>query len=493
MSSLNLSDRLVGKKSYNLDKLKIIVNSTPKTGNHWITYLLAAIYELPVVDLERPFDLAGAEALGPRWIGYQHYLPNSVVIDWAKHNNAIFITTLRHPGDVLVSLYHHVINFAHDVSEETSGVPYMLQRLEGTPYCRMGFFYEVANFLKDNNQGCLGGENFLSYVENSFFNDLSISLAWLRSGYSYAVRYEDLWRDPVTTLKELSSKIEEVPLDTIERAIEQCDIKMLRKVVDYDPKFFRKGEIGDWRETLSPEVIERFRTLAPYPSQFAALGYTLDSADPLITEPPKPRSFYNPFHKVTHFDNGVPISPFLVKAYLSVPSEITKEWLPVDSAEPVNSFFAWLKAPSGRDLNRNKDLPAITNLASYIHRTRFDLQKAFPDPYGQNRIDYLSWFLGHAQSECKFDRAFIEPIRKSFIEWANQSAPADLYREGKWPVITNIAAYIYNIRPDLQQAFPDIYGQNRLDYAGWLTVHGRLEHSLEKDFLLSILMSMAQG
>ena len=93
---------------YSPRDLKIMIVSTPKTGNTWLQHLLAAIYDLPTVKLGFPFGPAAASALGERWIMHQHYAPEPVLLDWPKQNGVVLITTIRHPGDVLLSLYHHV-------------------------------------------------------------------------------------------------------------------------------------------------------------------------------------------------------------------------------------------------------------------------------------------------------------------------------------------------------------------------------------------------
>ncbi len=49
-----------------LANLKILIASTPQTGNTWLELLLSAIYDLPSVDLPWPFDAGRMEALGER-------------------------------------------------------------------------------------------------------------------------------------------------------------------------------------------------------------------------------------------------------------------------------------------------------------------------------------------------------------------------------------------------------------------------------------------
>ena len=51
-----------------LHDLKIVVASTPKTGNNWIKKLLATTYNLPEYSLAEPFTFDEVHSLGDRWI-----------------------------------------------------------------------------------------------------------------------------------------------------------------------------------------------------------------------------------------------------------------------------------------------------------------------------------------------------------------------------------------------------------------------------------------
>src|SRR5690242_3454809 len=75
--------------------LKILIVSTPRTGNTWIKRCLS-----------HPYD-----QLGHRWIAHQHLPPFDSIVRWARDRNVILITTTRHPADTLVSLYHYARNF----------------------------------------------------------------------------------------------------------------------------------------------------------------------------------------------------------------------------------------------------------------------------------------------------------------------------------------------------------------------------------------------
>ena len=48
---------------------------------------------------------------GIRWVNQYHILPSPELTAWIHDKRAVVITTIRHPGDVLISLYHHLHNF----------------------------------------------------------------------------------------------------------------------------------------------------------------------------------------------------------------------------------------------------------------------------------------------------------------------------------------------------------------------------------------------
>src|SRR5436305_15291437 len=98
-------------------ELKILIVSTPKTGNTWLKSLLAVAYDLPVVEFPLPefwrdFDAKQFDRLGPKWVAHQHLLPYDALVNWIRQRNVVLVSTIRHPGDILASLRHYVRNFA---------------------------------------------------------------------------------------------------------------------------------------------------------------------------------------------------------------------------------------------------------------------------------------------------------------------------------------------------------------------------------------------
>ena len=164
--------------------MKIIIVGTPKTGNTWVKHLLADLYNLPIVNLKPEFDAEEAAAAGLNWISHQHYLPKQALLTWAKANGVIFITAIRHPADVLISLWHHI------------------QKRKG----KNADIHQGASVLGDARE--IGSETTLGFVENDFHVYLNLSIAWLQVPGAITLRYEDLWSQPIETLARLTDAIE---------------------------------------------------------------------------------------------------------------------------------------------------------------------------------------------------------------------------------------------------------------------------------------------
>jgi hypothetical protein len=69
------------------------------------------------------------------------------------------------------------------------------------------------------------GKNALKYITYWFPQSYAISLAWTKLG-SHVVRYEDLLVDPLSQLREVTSKI--VPLDEERLKAADCQRRFVR-------------------------------------------------------------------------------------------------------------------------------------------------------------------------------------------------------------------------------------------------------------------------
>lgn len=380
------------------DSLKIIVVGTPKTGNTWLTHLLAEVYDLPQVSLSADYQAIDWNALGPRWVGQQHYQPEAQLKHIAQSLGVVFVTPIRHPADVFVSLRHYTdrreARDEDEVNVRTRRPDYMLEDGPG-------------NF----------GEATSHYLQHGFYLKLHLSIYWLRMGWSFGVRYEDLWLQPVATMATLCDQILEVDSDKIRRAVCSCEIGVMRQVLDPAGGFVRRGGINGWKQALPSHLHEILSGQAPYPQQFATLGYSMNPDDPAnetVTEPSREDS---PFAG-GRFANGVPVAPILVHFYFEGIKKDPQKWTDASGTGP-GSYYAWLNSPASADPSQGGDVPTITELAYAFYQMRQDLPTVFPDPFGEDRRVFADWFLHSAIREFEFDDAFVLPVIES---WARGPA-----------------------------------------------------------------------
>lgn len=483
-----------GQKS---ETLKIVVVGTPKTGNTWVKHLLAETYDLPLVRLKPEFDLAEVEAAGPRWISHQHFLPSAELLAWGAAQEVVFVCPVRHPGDVLVSLWHHVRN--RPAPEKYSADDYTNSK----------------SMLGDETK--IIGQHTRRFVESGFHFYLNLSVAWLGLPGVRAVRYEDLWECPVESLRALTSSILPVPEERLRIGLCACELGLMQNLMDPDRKFLRQGGTGGWRAALPNDIKRLLSSLDPYPAQFAALGYTMDEENPVNAPRPEAAIVVGPFGKNRTFANGIPVAPVLMKAYFDLPHETRGRWSDPRSTSP-DSFFNWLNRPAAADPHATAVTPCITELAHYLYRARPDLAKTFPDVFGTHRGAYYGWFLENAINEYDLNRIFVpdgpfapdsafdngipaprllvrlwfdlpasrrlqwpEPRRTgpgSLFAWLVSPAASDPVTENRPAIVSELAAYIYSIRPDIVATFPDIFGRDRLAFVEWFIVNAQKEYGL---------------
>ncbi len=375
------------------DTLKIIIVGTPKAGNTWLRYLLSELYHLPMVGLDADFRVIDWNAFGPRWVGQQHYPPEPELIALARERGFVFVTPVRHPGDVFVSLRHYV-----DSREEHDEFEENVRAIQ-------------PDSMLDDGPGNLG-EHTLRYAQRGFFLKTHLSIYWLRCGQTHGVRYEDLWRKPIETFQALTDRLVPQPIEKVRRALCACEIGIMQQVKDRKQTLVRKGGINGWRDELPHEIQKVLREQEPYPAQFAALGYDMDLHNPANARVRNPARAGNPFQGGT-FANGVPLAPILLHIYFEQIKDDLTRWADGGAVEP-GSFYHWLMSPAAADPSGGRAVPVITEFAHYLYRMRPDLHEVFPDVFGRDRRRFGDWFLYSAALDFGFDWSFTLPVVSSW-------------------------------------------------------------------------------
>jgi len=380
--------------------LKILLVSTPKTGNTWLKYLLAAIYDLPIIEFPMPehwseFDQNRYNELGPRWIAHQHVPPLDPLVRWAHEQRVTLITTVRHPGDSLVSMYYYVQNYTGTVMIDPEAIRLLISP-EG----------------KKEQAGVIPLTQGLElYVRNKFFYSLNYSIAWLHSGLSFGVRYEDLWDSPLRTLQALTNCLQPVDSERIRDAILQCHIDVLRVRGQEGQAFYRAGGVGVWKTSLPAAIIKLLRESPPYALQFRWLNYKLDIPRARRSK----RVFASRLNRLPFLDES-DLDWLTAQIYSSFAQE-RQAVARGDCDSMIDDFCKWLNAPVDKDPQRGRTQPVITNLGAYLYRDRRDLQKAFPDLYGRDRAAFSHWFVEYVPIEYpELDTTFVARVCESWVQ-----------------------------------------------------------------------------
>ena len=363
-----------------LEKLKIVILSTPKTGNNWLSWLLHYAYGIRIVELPLRWAPASADDLPPGSVTYQHRFPSESLVRWLVENQAVAITTIRHPADTFLSLFH---------------------------YAKWGVVEQAAMLKQDGDHP---GKCALNYVNYVFPQIYSYSRAWGKLG-SHVIRYEDLLVDPLSQLQEITSKI--VPLDEerLKAAVLLCTPKLLTRVVD--SRLLRTQTAGRGVQELPSEILEAMAGNQAYVSICTTYGYDWSRS----AQEPSTYDYnrIDPFRGHDRFDNGELIGPTLVKIYLQMVPSASDRW-PDPWVTEGESFWNWLRAPS-EIASLNPDVPAgtLTNLMMVIHDLRPDLQVAYKNPAGSDRLEFATWFLSTPELEISW--GLREPVLQSFCSF----------------------------------------------------------------------------
>jgi glycosyltransferase involved in cell wall biosynthesis len=116
------------------------------------------------------------------------------------------------------------------------------------------------------------------------------------------------------------------------------------------------------------------------------------------------------------FDNGVPIANIMRGLYnKQSPKQTSKFANPFLIAEE-DSFFSWMNEPVD-GLDASHERPTVTRLQMEMYNLRADLQRAFPDPLGQDRIRFYKWLLQNGARDLGVDDIFFEDIAPGRRRW----------------------------------------------------------------------------
>jgi len=361
---------------------RIMILSCPKTGNVWMRWLLHHAYKVPIVDVPVGWSTQWAHSLPPAFVTHQHFSPSPEIVEWLARNRVTVVTTIRHPGDTLLSYFHFM---------KWGGSP--------TDAGKQMVF-----------DGDRPGDRTLEFVKGAFVDIYSISVGWGKAG-AKVIRYESLMEDPVATLRTLTDAIE--PIDD-QRARAAALLSSPEQVVaaGLDRRHVRTASSGGWAAELRADIVQAMAETSPYREACDEYGYHWDPNG--RDSPPFDYASIDPFRGKSALDNGEPTGAWMSRIYLLAAERERERW-PDPSLTVGDSFWNWLISPfeaPGQDRQpRGGSLP---NMLLAIRALRPDLQKAFPDPGGADRAAFLKWFSDHGVAEYRITGSLAAIIRSRF-------------------------------------------------------------------------------
>lgn len=232
---------------WEVDGIKVYIISYPKSGRTWLRTLLGkALCDYYKIDekflLETQLLSRQAKVL-PTIFSHDmrgSELWNELDTNKSRYHSKKIVFLVRQPHDVIVSFYFHTKN--------------RTQKFKGS----------ISEFIRDEKRGI---KKLLNFNKIWYENQHNVQDFLL-------IRYEDLHKDTASCLSNLLKFIaaEDVPLSSIENAVEFCKFENMKKKEalnqfkdrrlspkdsqDENSYKVRKGKVGGYVDHLSKEDIE---------------------------------------------------------------------------------------------------------------------------------------------------------------------------------------------------------------------------------------------
>ena len=240
--------------------MRVLVAAPPKTGNVWFEKLVSLAFDLKWLraapryeywttrDPAPLLDFISAGGYPDGSVCHQHYWPSDRLLEIARDQGIALVTTLRDPYDQFVSWYYYIQNVADAFVAA------------GDPGQRaIGKLIDHADVLD------LLGNEFGAFLDQG--------IAWLDSGQSLLVRYEDLHGNPEAALIDAQRYFGISPAIGLAQAIAGANAATMRRESADLARHIRMGRIGGWRDHLLPVHLDIFRDR--HARRIARLGYAV--------------------------------------------------------------------------------------------------------------------------------------------------------------------------------------------------------------------------
>ena len=186
---------------------RVVLLSTPRSGNNWLRHLLARLYDVPSLAVHNPADLDWA-ALPPHCVLGIHWHPVPAFLSLLERHGFRAVALARHPLDVLISVLHFAMHAP------------TARWLEGEGGDKQSIYGAMPRSAA-----------FLEYATGKRATALlRVSREWWDVPGCLRVRYEELVADPHTALGRLMDGLDDTIHWPPDAALAATTIPALRDV-----------------------------------------------------------------------------------------------------------------------------------------------------------------------------------------------------------------------------------------------------------------------
>jgi len=236
----------------------LFANSFPKSGTHLLTQILQAFEEIsPAVNCGLPAvvtfegDTARKRSIDqilsdlhrflPGDIGYGHLHAELPLVELLSSSAFATYFVMRDPRDVVVSHVHYVTEMEprHVLHE---------------------YYANELHTFEDRLSASICGLEHLSLPLPNIRQRFEPFLGWINAPEVLALRYEELMQDREAQLQHIIEHAVRrgLPLNC---SISEAVKKIESRINPQRSPTFRKGKIGGWRDSFTPEHIRLFKEI----------------------------------------------------------------------------------------------------------------------------------------------------------------------------------------------------------------------------------------
>lgn len=212
--------------------LRIAIISTPRSGNTWLRYILAGLYQAQQIAVHTPNE-----------INWQALPRGNLVLQMHWHHTPEFAQSLRQYGFKVVVLHRHPLDVLLSILQFAPKEPQTARWLDG----EAGDERDICGHLPTSSE-------FLVYCTGPRARTLlNVSVEWSRDSDAVVISYEDLVQDPIATVASLASCLGR-PSVEIADIVDQNALDVLRSTARNG--HFWQGRPGIWRQLIPAEIAQ---------------------------------------------------------------------------------------------------------------------------------------------------------------------------------------------------------------------------------------------